>query len=172
MITVPLVESRQGNRPISRYLSQEVYCCLANKIALLILVFFVMGSLSHAGTKDEVLDVKGKAVVFFGPTEREYNALSEKEKNYLSEMLSDFYHYRDSLVPYLESNNIKPVITSDQKITIHLAGDKSRTYVRKNFKYVVGQIITDGKREPRVVLGVVGTDIDLINEYKQYFKLK
>jgi hypothetical protein len=145
---------------------------MINKIALIILILLVMGSLSHAGTKDEVLDVKGKAVVFFGPTEKEYNSLSEKERNELNEVLSDFYHYRDSLVPYLESNNIKPVITSDRKITIHLAGDKSRTYVRTKFKYVVGQIITDGKREPKVVLGVVGTDIDLINEFKQYFKLK
>jgi hypothetical protein len=172
MIMVPLVERRHRNRPISRVVSQEVYCCMINKIALIILILLVMGSLSHAETKDGVLDVKGKAVVFFEPTEKEYKSLTEKERNELSEVLSDFYHYRDSLIPYLESNNIKPIITSDRKITVHLAGDKSRTYVRKKFKYAVGQIITDGKREPKVVLGVAGTDIDLMNDYKQYFKLK
>jgi len=127
---------------------------------------------SYAETVDRALDVKGKAVVFFEPTKKEFNSLSEKEKHEMNEVLSDFYHYRDSLIPYLESNNIKPIITSDRKITIHFAGDKSRTYVRKKFNYAVGQIITDGKREPKVVLGVVGTDVDFINDYKQYFKLK
>jgi hypothetical protein len=141
------------------------------KFAFIVFFLLVMGS-SYAEAEDGVLDVKGKAVVFFGPTEKEYNSLTEKERNELSEVLSDFYHYRDSLIPYLESNNIKPIITSGKKITVHLAGDKSRTYVRKKIKYVVGQIITDGKREPKVVLGVAGTDVDLINDYKQYFKLK
>lgn len=141
------------------------------KVALAILVLLIIGNPSYGASKNVVLDVKGKAVVFFGPTEKEYNALSENEKNEWNEVLSDFYHYRDKTISFLESNNIKPIITADMNIKIHLKGGKSRTYVRKDFKHIVGYILTDGNKEPKVVLGV-GTDMDLINDFKEYFKLK
>ncbi len=141
------------------------------KFALTILILLTIGSPSYGGAKNDVLDVKGKAVVFFGPTEKEYNSLSENDKNEWNEVLSDFYHYRDKTIPFLQSNNIKPIITADMNIKIHLAGGDSRTYVRKKFKHIVGYILTDGTKEPKVVLGV-GTDMDLINDFKEYFKLK
>ena len=81
------------------------------------------------------------------------------------------YHYRDASIPYLESHNIKSIITSDMKIKIHFAGENSRTYAREKFKHVVGYLLTDGIKEPKVVLGV-GTDMDLANDFKEYFKLK
>jgi hypothetical protein len=86
-------------------------------------------------------------------------------------VLSDFDHYRDKTIPFLESNNIKPIITANMNIKIHLAGANSRDYVRKKFKHIVGYILTDGNKEPKVVLGV-GTDKDLINDFKKYFKFK
>jgi len=141
------------------------------KFVLTFLVLLMIVNPSYGGPKDDILDVEGKAVVFFEPTEKEYNSLSENEKNEWNEVLSDFYHYRDSIIPDLESNNIKPVITSAMKITIHFAGDKSRTYIRKKFKQNVGYLLTDGNKEPKVILGV-RTDVDLMIYFKQYFKIK
>jgi len=51
------------------------------------------------------------------------------------------------------------------------AGANTHTYVRKKFKHIVGYILTDGNKAPKVVEGVA-TDIDLINDFKKYFKLK
>ncbi len=140
------------------------------KLALTILILLVVGSTSFARAEDKAVEVKGKAVVFFGPTEQEYISLSKNEKNEWSEVLSDFYHYRDKTIPYLESHKIKPIITAMSKITIQV-GSNTRTYARKNFKHIVGYILTDGTNEPKVVEGV-GTDIDLINDFSQYFKIK
>ncbi len=140
------------------------------KFALTILILFAIGSPIYAGTEDEVLDVKGKAVVFFGPTGKEYDSLSENDQNEWNEVLSDFYHYRDQAIPYLESNKIKPIITASTKIKIQ-AGTNTRTFTRKKFKHIVGYILTDGNKKPKVVEGV-GTDMDLILDFKEYFKLK
>jgi len=139
------------------------------KFVLTILILLTIGSIAN-GSSTDVLDVKGKAVVFFGPTEREYNSLTENYKNEWSEVLSDFYHYRDKTIPYLESNKIKPIVTANTKIIIH-TGTNARTFVRKNFKHIVGYILTDGNKKPKVVEGV-GTDMDLINDFKEYFGLK
>ncbi len=140
------------------------------KLASAILILLTVGSPSFATAGDKVVEVKGKAVVFFGPTEQEYNSLSENERNEWSEVLSDFYHYRDKTIPYLESHKIKLVITAMSKITIQV-GSNTRTYTRKKFKHIVGYILTDGTNEPKVVEGV-GTDIDLINDFSHYFKIK
>ncbi len=140
------------------------------KLASTVLILLAVGCPSFARAEDKVIEVKGKAVVFFGPTEQEYNALSENDKNEWSEVLSDFYHYRDKAIPYLESHKIKPIITAVSKITIQV-GSNRRTYARKQFKHIVGYILTDGTNEPKVVEGV-GTDIDLINDFNQYFKIK
>ena len=143
---------------------------MKNIFTLTILILLTIGSASYGGSKDDVLNIEGKAVVFFGPTKQEYNSLSENDKNEWSEVLSDFYHYRDETIPYLESNKIKPIISSNATIKIR-AGANTRTYARKKFKHIVGYILTDGNKEPKVVEGV-GTDMDLINDFKEYFKLK
>lgn len=140
------------------------------KLALTILILLAMGSPSFARAKDTVVEVKGKAVVFFGPTEQEYKSLSANEQNEWNELLSDFYHYRDNTIPFLESHKIKPIITSNTKIIIQ-TGANTRTYARKKFKHIVGYILADGNKEPKVVEGV-GTDIDLISDFKEYFKIK
>ncbi len=51
------------------------------KIALTILILMMVGDLSYGGARDGVLDVKGKAVVFFGPAQKEYDSLSKNDKN-------------------------------------------------------------------------------------------
>lgn|SRR5574341_1539 len=141
------------------------------KFGLTFLFLLTISNPSYGGAKNDVLDVKGKAVVFFGPEEKDYNLLSEDEKNEWSEVLSDFYYYRDKTIPYLESNNIKPIATSVASIKVHLAGANSRSYAKQKFEHIVGCILTDGNSEPKVVLGV-GTDVDMINDFKEYFKLK
>jgi hypothetical protein len=140
------------------------------KFILILLFVLVVNTSSFAGIEGEVVEVNGRAVVFFEPTEKEYNSLSKNEKNEWSEVLTDFYYYRDSVTSFLEENNIKVIKTSNPKIVIHTESG-TRTYIRKKFNNIVGYILTDGKNEPKVVESI-GTDVDMIMDFKAYFKIK
>lgn len=139
-------------------------------LALTLLVLLEVGYPAFVMAVDKAVEVKGKAVVFFSPTEKEYNSLSENDQNEWSEVLSDFYHYRDNSLSFLEAHQIKPIITSSSKIIIRNER-RTRTYLRKRFKHIVGYILTDGSKEPKVVEGF-GTDIDLVMDFQAYFNIK
>jgi hypothetical protein len=123
---------------------------------------------SFGGETDDVLNVEGKKVVFFGPNQLEYDAVSEDEQDEWNEVLSDFEYYRDLTIPYLDKNDIKHITTAAPEIRIQLEGGKDRIYKRKDIEHIVGYILTDGKSEPKLVPGV-GTDTDLISDFKEYF---
>ena len=144
---------------------------MAAKVTLAILLLYIVISPSNVAAADDVTEVKGKAVVFYGPAQQEYDAHPEVEREEWTEVLSDFEYYRDLIIPFLEKNGIAPVSTVASKINIQLEGNKRHTYVRKDFDHVVGYIMTDGKSEPKVVTGV-GTDSDLLMDFKEYFKIK
>jgi hypothetical protein len=118
----------------------------------------------------DTLHVSGKAVVFFGPSQAEYVAMTDQEKDKIDEALYDFYHYRNKVLSYLESNNIQEFSTVRHKIEIQIAGIESIIYVREAFEHVVGLIMTDGEQEPKVFLGAA-TDLDLISMFEEYFYL-
>jgi hypothetical protein len=140
------------------------------KFSFILLLLLSVNSFSYAGTECDVVEVREKAVIILEPTEKEYNSLSEKEKNEWDEVLSDFYYYKDSVTSFLEENNIKVIKTSNSKIVIH-TGSSSRPYIRAKFNNLFGYILTDGKNEPKVVESV-GTDVDMIMDFKEYFKIK
>jgi hypothetical protein len=140
------------------------------KFVFILLFVLAMSSSSFTGTKGEVVEIKGRAVVIFEPTDEEYNSLSENEKNEWNEVLSDFYYYRDSTTSFLEAHDIKVIKTSNSEIVIHTESG-TRTFIRKKFNNLVGYILTDGKNEPKVIESI-GTDIDMIMDFKAYFNVK
>ena len=125
-------------------------------------------STTYGGTADDTLYVSGNAVVFFGPTQPEYDSLNENRQAEMNEVISDFYHYHSEVTPFLERNGIKDFITAKALITIQLTGTEIRSFRRQNFKHAMGMIMSDGKREPKVYLGVA-TDFDLIEMFKDFF---
>jgi hypothetical protein len=139
-------------------------------IAILILVLLPVFD-AQGGAANDTLHVSGKTVVFFGPTQAEYDSLSEEEKGDMDEVLSDFYYYRQQVISFLKSNQIQEFLTASPRIQFQLSGRERRTFLRRNFNPNVGLIMADGNQEPKVFLGVA-TDVDLIPMFEEYFGLK
>ena len=130
--------------------------------------------LSVAGQSIQVndtLQVSGKAVVFYAPSQKEYDSLSDDAKTELDEVLSDFYYHQENVVSYLKSNMIQDFLTHSAKIMIKLNGNNSLTFMKRDFDQEIGVIMTDGKKEPKIYSGVA-TDIDLINMFKEFFRIQ
>ncbi len=138
---------------------------------VILLLMIVPIAAAQGEVAEDTLYVTGKAVVFFGPTEQEYDSLPPEEKAQIDEVLSDFYYYRENVIPFLKSNQIQEFLTAKSKIQVQLSDDQHLTFAKENFDHVVGLIMTDGKEDPEVFLGIA-TDMDLIDIFKDYFGLK
>lgn len=125
----------------------------------------------QAEASEDTLDVSGNAVVFFGPSQAEYVAMSDNEKDKIDETLYDFYHYRRKVLPFLGLNHIQEFFTSRLKIRVQLDGPESIIYYRRGFDQVVGLIMTDGHYEPVIFLGAA-SDTRLISMFKEFFGLE
>ena len=144
------------------------------KVIFAISILFISANFGFADQSDvnkDSLYVRGKAVVFFGPSQAEYVSMTDKQKDAIDEALYDFYHYRNKVLMYLESNEIQAYTTAGSKIQIQFDANKSITYFRADFGHVVGIIMTDGQHEPGVFLGPA-TDADLISMFAEYFDLQ
>jgi hypothetical protein len=137
---------------------------------LFILVMLAVPVWAQQGAADDTLVVDGKAVVFFGPSNTEYLAMTDGEKDAIDEELYDFLHHRIQALPYLKANDIQEFLTALPKIEIRLAGAQSFIFTRRDFDRVVGLIMTDGKNEPQVFLGAA-TQSELISMFETYFGL-
>ncbi|UCH47658.1 MAG: hypothetical protein JSU95_16600 [Betaproteobacteria bacterium] len=143
--------------------------CTVGTSALLLLVLQVL--VAQTVLAEDSFDISGKAVVFFGPAQEEYDALSEQEQEDMNEILSDFYFYQNNVVPFLEANGIKDFHTANPVIRVVLSEDESRIFRRGQFEHDVGLIMIDGEREPVVSLGV-STDVEWIPMFKSYFSIE
>jgi hypothetical protein len=143
------------------------------RIVNAILALLIVAAPAFAGqteTHEDALRVSGKAVVFFGPSQIEYLSMSDKDKDEMDELLYDFYHNRQKVLPFLELYAIKGLSTARSKILIKFDDNKSVMYHRKDFGQVVGLIMTDGHQEPRIFLGAP-TDSQIIAMCYEYFGL-
>ena len=137
----------------------------------LILVLMAAPVGAQQAAVEDTLVVSGRAVVFFGPSDTEYMAMTDNEKNAIDEELYDFLHYRIKALPFLESNDLQEFLTALPKIQIQLSGTESITYIRRDFDHLFGLIMTDGVNEPVVFLGAA-TKSELIRMFEEYFGLQ
>ena len=138
--------------------------------ALISLIMAVPLLSEQGASAEDTLFVSGKAVVFFGPSQAEYLAMTHEQKDAIDEELYDFYHNRGKVGQFLEANAIQEFSTARSKIQIQLDDNQSITYVRKDFDHVVGLILTDGRQVPRILLGAAAVT-DLTAEIEEYFGL-
>ena len=149
-------------------------CCTWKRKAetimpLLLLVLQVL--FTQTAWAEDSFDISGRAVVFFEPTQDEYDALSEHEQEDMNEILSDFYFYQHNVVPFLEANGIEDFHTANPLIRVVLSEDETRIFQREQFEHDIGLIMIYGEREPVVSLGV-STDVTWIRMFKAYFDIK
>ena len=138
---------------------------------LLILFLLATPVRAQQATVEDTLVVSGKAVVFIGPSNTEYLAMTHEEKDAIDEELYDFMHYRTKALPYLKSNEIQEFLTARPKIEIQLAGAHSIIFTRRDFDHLFGLIMTDGKNQPEVFLGAANRS-ELIQMFRAYFGLQ
>ena len=136
--------------------------------AIILLVIVAAPVWAEQGAIEDTLVVAGKVVVFFGPSNTEYLAMTDEEKDAIDEELYDFMHYRNKVLPFLESKDIQEFLTALPKIQIQLSGSESITYIRSDFDHLFGLIMTDGMNEPEVFLGAA-TKSELISMFEAYF---
>ena len=138
--------------------------------AMLLLIMTIPVLSEQSATSEDTLYVSGTAVIFFGPSQSEYLAMTHEQKDAIDEELYDFYHNRGEVRPFLTANTIQEFSTVRLKIQIQLDGYQNITYFRKDFDSVVGLILTDGRQEPRIMLGAVNVS-DMIALFEEYFGL-
>ena len=139
--------------------------------ALFIIILLAAPVRAQQAAVEDTLVVSGKAVVFFGPSNTEYLAMTHEEKDAIDEELYDFMHYRTKALPYLKSNEIQEFLTARPKIEIQLDGAHSIIFTRRDFDHLFGLIMTDGKKQPEVFLGAA-TRSALIQMFEAYFNLQ
>lgn len=114
-------------------------------------------------------NVSGKAIVFFLPTEKEFQELFEKEgeESGIYEVSSDFSYYANEIIDSLSNASIKTLTTTNPVIVISYKA-KVKIVDRRKLDHIVGVIFTDGVKEPLVNTGVY-TDLDYWQMIKEYF---
>jgi hypothetical protein len=118
--------------------------------------------------EDDSNIITGKAVIFFGPSQAEYDLLSEESEFEINEILFDFYYYVENLVSSLEGAGLEYFIIDHAEIQIELTDGSRVSLDRSELGSEVGMILTDGERDPEVVIRL-GTDIDMWLEIKEFF---
>ena len=143
------------------------------KIIRAVFIFVILAAPVGAeqGAAENTLVVSGKAVVFFGPSNTEYLAMTDQEKDAIDEELYDFMHYRNKVLSFLKSNEIQEFLTALPQIQIQRSGAGSMTFTRREFDHFVGLIMTDGMNAPEVFLGAA-TNSELIRMFEEYFRLQ
>jgi len=137
---------------------------------MILLVVAIPVGWGQSSAVEDTLSVSGKAVVFFGPSQDEYLAMTHEQKDAIDEELYDFYHNRGEVSPFLATNAIQEISTARLNIQVQLEGNQSITYFRRDFDHVVGLILTDGRQEPLILLGTAAVS-DLIAQFEEYFGL-
>jgi hypothetical protein len=138
---------------------------------VLILLMSAMPVFSVQGANaEDTLYVRGKAVVFYGPSKAEYLAMTDEQKDAIDEELYEFYHNRGEVSSFLASNGIQEISTGLVKIQVRLEGSQDITYLRRDFVRPVGLILTDSRQEPIILPGAIAVS-DMIAEFEDFFSL-
>jgi hypothetical protein len=138
---------------------------------MILLFVAIPACLGQSAIDGDTLYVRGKAVIFFGPSQSEYLTMTDHEKEAIDGQLYDFYYYREKVLPILASNGIQEFSTARRQIEIQLDNRQSIRYFRKDFSRPMGVILTDGRQAPKILLGAAGKT-ELIFLFEKYFGLK
>ncbi|MFA5028872.1 MAG: hypothetical protein WC713_13455 [Candidatus Methylomirabilota bacterium] len=128
---------------------------------------------THAASceSDKAAVVSGRIVVFFAPSQTEYDRLIGDARDAATEALSDFLVYSQRLGEYLNGRGISHFMTSAERVEVRRAGQEPVCFVRSHTGDQFGAILSDGQSVPQVILGVI-TDEDAIPVVERYFSTR
>lgn len=125
---------------------------------------------SCPGKSQETVIVTGRMVVFYALSQTQLDLLSQDDQEAYNELLSDFYEYTGRLGPYLDKHGIKHILTGSRYIEVK-AGRKTHCYDKTKFEEEVGVILSDGRKQPKVIPGLF-TDSEVVSTIAKYYLLK
>lgn len=124
---------------------------------LLGLFFLFNFSLMHASnpnenaiSKTDTINYENKCLVFFHPTEQQFNDSLSKH-SYYAEIESDFTYSVFAVKDSLSKSNIKCVVTDNEEIILVNLNGQKYEFKRNDFKSSYGAIYIDGVNEPRII---------------------
>ena len=141
---------------------------LIRQLFAILIVFMLAFIAAKVNGEDESIIITGKAVVFFGPTQAEYDVLSEDADSEIDEILFDFYYYVENLITSLDEADLQYFVIDHAEIQIELMDGSRVTLDKSEFGSEVGMILTDGERVPTVVIRL-GTDVDMWFIIEEFF---
>jgi hypothetical protein len=117
------------------------------------------------------LQVTGLKVVFFGPTQAERDSIIRADGLEAAQVLDDYDYVAGKSASFLKGRGIVVDFTTSLAVLVKMGDQSIRIFERKKMADYVGVILTDGLQEPRLLLGVA-SDEELIDEFKEFFRLK
>lgn len=114
--------------------------------------------------------VSGRVAVFYAPSQAQFSSLSQDDQEAYTELLSDFYEYVGLLGRFLGKHGIKHILTGSRYIEVK-AGGKAYCYDKKKLEDELGVILSDGKKQPKLIQGIF-TDTEMVPTVVEYYSLK
>ena len=119
----------------------------------------------------DTLNISNNTILFFSISQQEYDILSSNKKSEIDEVLSDFNFYSKKITEILTNKNINTNFIKSVKFHLEYDSGNFYSFNRSNFEHIVGTILMDAIKEPKVLYGVY-TDIDLLEEINKYFNIR
>gem|GEM_PF-1455777 len=108
-----------------------------------------------------------KEVVFFAPSSSELGALSENDPSGLNEVISDFDFYVNEFTQNPGRTDLA-IRYEDENMIFFKLPDGGITFQRSLQPQQCGVILCDGKREPKILHGVLSDD-EIRQAISEYF---
>ena len=129
----------------------------------------------HQDPDDELFVVEGKAVIFFVVSKKELEKLNRElgsAYRYETDILfNNFMRQAETFRKILAKYNIHSELARNKRFLIKLKNGQTISFNRVREDQIMGEIITDGQKEPLIEFGMF-TNKDLIALIKDYYKLK
>ena len=122
----------------------------------------------------DIYTIENKSVIFFIISKKEaQNLISEIGESYRWEteaLLNGFAEQAKNFQFVLKRHNIKCAITTNEKFEIRLENDKKINFDRTKNDQLLGQILTNGKKEPLISFGMYRNE-ELAELIKSFFEI-
>lgn len=122
------------------------------------------------GKGKDTVRVEGRVAVFYALSQAELDSLSTEDQVAYNELLSDFYEYSGRLGRNLDRHGIKHILTGSRYVEFK-AGRKTYCYDKTKLEEEVGVILSDGRRQPKVIPGLF-IDEEIMPTVTEYYSLK
>jgi len=134
-------------------------------------IFIILATFINCNSDSKYITINEKTVVLFSITQEEYDEKIESDEGEgIDEILSDFNYYADNIEKAIKSHSINFLFSTSYRFKFILSDGKIETFDRRDKEHMVGFILFDTKRKPKILSGVY-TDVDIMIEVEKYFKI-